>query len=303
MARSRPPSLVTLVRGALFGECDVSAGDSILVAVSGGTDSTALLHALWLVAKRSKLEVTACGIDHGLRAEAGNELAAVARLCQSLGLEFERVELHVARGSNLQARAREARYEALRTVQRQRGVRWLATAHHADDRAETVLMRLLRGAPPQGLAVLPARSRDLIRPMIRARHTDVVAHLARHRLAFSNDPSNEDVRFLRVRVRREVLPLLLELSPGIVSHLCALADEVSAPALPKVLDDQGLELRLGRGQRREIQKALRDRSTYSRVLIDGARAIRVSPNTGRLEIVEENAKKGLVAGSKPPHIG
>lgn len=303
MARSRPPSLLTLVRGTLFGECEVKRGDSILVAVSGGSDSTALLHALWLASMRTSLSLSACGVDHGLRSEASKELDRIEELCRLWGVRFERVVLSVTPGSNLQARARDARYEALRSVQQRLGARWLATAHQADDRAETVLMRVLRGAPPSGLAVLAPRLGDVVRPMIRARRTDVMAHLERHRLAFANDPSNQDPRFLRVRVRTELLPLLLELSPGIVSHLCSLADEVSAPELPKLNDDRGAEVRFGTAQRREIRKALRDRSGRSRVLIDGARAIRVSPSSGQPEIVEGNAKKAPIAGPKTPQGG
>jgi tRNA(Ile)-lysidine synthase len=102
----------------------------------------------------------------------------------------------------------------------------IATGHHADDRAETVILRLLRGAGPRGLAVLPPRAGDLVRPLIRARRGDIDAHLARHGIAHALDPSNANSRFLRVRVRRELLPLLADLSPGIVTHLCALADQL-----------------------------------------------------------------------------
>lgn len=302
MTRSRPPSLVTLVRGALFGECQVGRADTILVAVSGGSDSTALAHALWLLTRRTPLRLAACGVDHGLRPEASSELDRIAEHCRSWGVPFERVVVRVPAGSNLQARARDARYGALREVQQRLGMRWLVTAHQADDRAETVLLRLLRGAPPQGLAVLPPRSGDLVRPMIRARRSDVAAHLERHRLAYANDPSNDNPRFLRVRVRKELMPLLLELSPGIVSHLCTLADEVSAPALPELTDEEGGELRLGAAQRREIRKALRDHSGRARVLLDGGRAVRLSPGSGQPEIVEAKAEKGRTQGSKtsPP---
>jgi tRNA(Ile)-lysidine synthase len=126
--------------------------------------------------------------------------------------------------------------------------------------------------------------------MIRARSSDVEKHLVRHRLAHAQDPSNADARFLRVRVRREVLPLLTELSPAIVTHLCSLADEAALPEIPPLFDADGRELRLGRAQRREIRQALRDRSGRARVLLQGARTVRVSPKTGRLEIADDDSR-------------
>jgi tRNA(Ile)-lysidine synthase TilS/MesJ len=131
-------------------------------------------------------------------------------------------------GGNLQARAREARYAALRAAAAAAGAPLIATAHHADDRAETVLLRLLRGSGARGLAVLPPRNGDLVRPFTKARRKDIEAHLARHGVAFARDPSNDDPRYGRARVRNEVLPLLETLSPGVVAHLNALADELAA---------------------------------------------------------------------------
>src|SRR5262249_5954299 len=149
----------------------------------------------------------------------------------------------------------------------------IATSHHADDRAETVLIRLLRGTGPAGLAVLPARSEHLMRPLIRARRTDIVAHLERHRIPFAVDPTNRNPRFLRPRVRHELLPLLVELSPRIVEHLCELADAASKlgspedAAVPNVLEG----LRLGRAQRSALARALKNRNRGARVLLPGGR--------------------------------
>jgi tRNA(Ile)-lysidine synthase len=103
----------------------------------------------------------------------------------------------------------------------------IATGHHADDRAETLLIRLLRGTGPVGLAVLPPRDGDRIRPFYRARRADVDAHVSRHHIPHAIDPSNRDPRFLRARVRHELLPVLERLSPRVVEHLCSLADRAS----------------------------------------------------------------------------
>jgi tRNA(Ile)-lysidine synthase len=140
-----------------------------------------------------------------------------------------------------------------------------------------------------------------VRPLLRARRADVLAHLERHGLAFAKDPSNHDARFLRVRIRHEVLPLLSELSPAIVSHLCGLADELGGPQLPAVRDGRGVELLLGKSQRRELGHALRDRSARARVLLKGGRILRLSPSDGRPEILE--AAKTRWKTPKPPQTG
>jgi tRNA(Ile)-lysidine synthase len=298
---SHPPSLLTLARRALLEECGVERGSSLLIAVSGGTDSTALLHVLALLQPKLRLSLHACGVDHGLRPEASAELGLAAGLAHDLGIAFERVELQLRTGANLQARARDARYEALERVREVNGLDAIATAHQADDRAETVLIRLLRGAPADGLAVLPARSGTRVRPLLRAGRADVLRHLERHRLPHATDPSNRDARFLRVRVRHEVLPLLTALSPAIVSHLCALADELGGPPLPEVRDETGARLLLGKSQRRELGRALRDRSARARVLLKGGRILRLSPSDGRPEI--EEAPKTRWKTPKPSQSG
>ncbi|MFO0615072.1 MAG: tRNA lysidine(34) synthetase TilS [Polyangiaceae bacterium] len=228
---SHAPSLLTLVRRALS-ECEIGAGSIVLVACSGGPDSTALLHALTLLRERARFEVRAHGVDHGLRPEAAAELDLVERFAAELGVPFGRSRLAVAPGGNLQERARLARIDALRAAARRVGATTIATGHTADDRAETLLMRLVRGTGPRGLAVLPPRAGDLARPLLRATRADVLLHVQRHGLVTSMDPSNENPRFLRVRVRREVMPLLSSLSPRAVQAICALADDMLALELP-----------------------------------------------------------------------
>jgi tRNA(Ile)-lysidine synthase len=228
MPRSHPPSLLTIAartidRAHLFGR-----GDTVLVAVSGGPDSMTLLHALAHLRKAIGHALVAHGVDHGLRAEAAAELDAAEAFARSLAVPFDRTRVAVAAGGNLQARARDARYAALREARARVGATVIATAHHRGDRAETVLLRLFRGAGPRGLAVLPPRAGDLVRPFVDASRADIEAHAARHHIPFALDPSNRDPRFLRVRVRHELLPLLRELSPAIEEHLAALADQLGA---------------------------------------------------------------------------
>lgn len=186
----------------------------------------AMLHVVASLSKRFGLELHAHGVDHGLRYEAQAELDGADNLARALGIPFTRSNISVLHGANLQARARDQRYEELRRVARTLSASFIATAHHADDRAETVLIRLMRGAGPAGLAVLPPRTHELLRPLIRARKCDIHAHLSRHSIRYAEDPSNSDLRYLRTRVRNHLLPSLLRESPTIVEHLNALADRM-----------------------------------------------------------------------------
>lgn len=228
MTGSHPPSLLTLVRRLVREYALIGRGDAVLVAVSGGPDSMALLHALARLRGEIGCRLVAHGIDHGLRPEAAAELGRAAAFAGVLGVPFGRTSVALEPGGNLQARARRARLEALRAAAAAAGASSIATGHHADDRAETVLLRLLRGSGPRGLACLPPQAGELIRPLLLARRADVEAHLRRHGVPFSVDPSNDDRRFLRARVRHELMPLLAELSPGVVGHLTGLADDLIA---------------------------------------------------------------------------
>ncbi len=224
MARTHPPTLITLVRAALRDQALIPRGTRVLVAVSGGPDSMALLHVLAGLRSTGGFGLFAHGVDHGLRPEAGEELDLARAFCRSLEVPFSRESVRLAPGSNLQARARDVRWASLRSAASRASADRIATGHHADDRAETLLMRLLRGTGPGGLAVLPPMDGDRIRPMLRARRADIDAHVARHRIPHALDPSNDNPRYLRTRVRRELIPQLLRLSPRVIEHLCALAD-------------------------------------------------------------------------------
>jgi tRNA(Ile)-lysidine synthase len=224
MPRTHPPTLITIARAALR-QGLVPRGTSVLVAVSGGPDSMALLHVMSLLRASHGFGLFAHGVDHGLRPEAARELDLAEGFARILDVPFSRSAVSVKPGGNLQARAREARWGALRAAASRVGTGRIATGHHADDRAETLLIRLLRGTGARGLAVLPPADGDRIRPLLRARRADIDAHIARHRVPHAEDPSNRDPRFLRARVRMQLLPELERLSPRIVEHLCALADD------------------------------------------------------------------------------
>jgi tRNA(Ile)-lysidine synthase len=260
---------LTLVERTIREHALIARGDTVLLAVSGGPDSMAMMHVLARLAPKLGARVVAHGIDHGLRQEAAAELALAAQLAASLEVPFRTSRLSVAPGANLMARARAARSEALERAKSDRGASVIATAHHADDRAETVLLRLLRGTGPAGLAVLPPRAGDRIRPLAAARRADIVAHLTRHRIAFAEDPSNRDPRFLRTRVRHELLPLMRQLSPRIDAHLCALADAAGSDHRAAAVGGE----HLGRAQRLELARAVSARNSAAQIRLKGGKVV------------------------------
>jgi tRNA(Ile)-lysidine synthase len=270
-------------------ECGLERGARVLCAISGGPDSMALLDVLARLGPKLGFRLVAHGVDHGLRPEAARELDLAERHAASLGVPFARTVLSVTPGGNLQARARSARYAALEAAQRAAGADLLATAHHADDRAETVLLRLLRGSGPRGLAVLPPRAGERVRPLLRACRADVLLHLGRHRVPFAEDPSNRDRRYQRVRVREELLPLLTEFSPGIVEHLNALADALGTPDGDAV--DVG-PIPLGRAQRKQLARAVSHRLREARIWRPGGRTLALARVTLRPHLLaQERARK------------
>lgn len=201
----------------------------VLVGCSGGPDSMALVHVLARLASELELRLTVASVDHGLRPEAADEVRAVGEFANELGLPFDALKVEVAKGPSLQAQAREARYAALLACARRRDVSLVAVGHTLDDQAETVLERLLRGSSTRGLAgIAPRREDGVIRPLLDCRRSAVHAYARRHGLAPADDPSNLDPRYLRVRVRERVLPVLEAEDPRIWQHLSDLADDARA---------------------------------------------------------------------------
>src|SRR3954470_18025742 len=182
----------------------------LAVAVSGGPDSLALL----LLAEAAfPGRVRAATVDHRLRPESAGEAAFVARICADRGVPHDILEASVARaGEGLQAAAREARYAALAAWMRERGLAWLLTAHHGDDQAETLLMRLNRGSGVAGLAGVRGEGGvpgtggrlRLCRPLRGWRRSERGEIVRAAGLAAAQDPSNEDEAYDRARLRRQL---------------------------------------------------------------------------------------------------
>ncbi|UYW26236.1 tRNA lysidine(34) synthetase TilS [Methylorubrum extorquens] len=183
-----------------------------LLAVSGGPDSTALMHA---AARAGRARFHVATVDHALRSSSADEALGVGRLATELGLVHTILTWDAPRhGSRIQASARGARYSLLTDHAARIGARLILTAHTLDDQAETVLMRLIAGSGPSGLAGMRdervlAPGIRLVRPFLNLSKADLVAYCEMHRLPFLRDPSNTDERFTRARLRR-LLPLLAE---------------------------------------------------------------------------------------------
>jgi tRNA(Ile)-lysidine synthase len=211
----------------------IPSGARVLCACSGGPDSAAMLFALSRLAAEMSFELEAASVDHGLRPEAALDVAIAAQQAAAVQVRFHALRVSVERRPSLQARAREARYEALLRLAVERDASRVAVGHTRDDQAETVLLRLIRGSGLHGLgAIDPDRTDGVIRPLIDCDRADV------HRLAreqfreIADDASNSDLRFERVRIRAHVMPLLLRENPQLARHLSALADEAREYRVP-----------------------------------------------------------------------
>ena len=169
------------------------------LAVSGGADSLALL----LLASATMAErVMVATVDHGLRPEAADEAAYVGKICSQLNLSHHILTPQIRISGSLQASARAARYELLNAWADEHDLRWIATAHHIEDQAETLMMRLLRGSGVEGLASIRERNERVIRPLLSWRRANLRAVVEAAGINPVDDPSNDDPRFDRVRMRR-----------------------------------------------------------------------------------------------------
>lgn len=191
-------------------------GGRLLVAVSGGADSTALLVGLVRIAPELGLEIEAAHLHHGLRgAEADQDLEHVRALCAHLDVRLHATRWNVRersrrRGWSGQDGYRRLRREFLSKVAARIGAHAVATAHTADDQLETLLLRLLRGTGFPGLGGIAARRGRHIRPLLEASRHDIEADLRSARVAWREDSSNDDLGYARNRIRHRVVPALLE---------------------------------------------------------------------------------------------
>ena len=204
---------------------DLYRAPRIAVAFSGGLDSTALLHAA--VTAHGAENVIAFHVNHGLQKIADRWVLHCARVAQELGVQFDFRLLDLGEGisSNIEARAREVRYAALKEMCQVHGINNLLIGHHQDDQAETVILQLLRGSGLGGLSAMPTlRESDtgdlrIWRPFLELTRSEIEAYAAENLLEWIEDPSNTDERFTRNAVRRRVIPLLEKIQPQVRQNL------------------------------------------------------------------------------------
>ena len=211
------------------------AGDRVVLGVSGGPDSVVLLHLFLRLRSSRQLRMRVVHVDHRLRADSADDARHVAQLATQWQVPVEVVERDVqsecaAQGWSLEEGARRIRYEVLRQVATRHSAHRIVVAHTADDQAETVLMRLLRGAGLTGLSGMPCArplgSSTLIRPLLQVWREEILAYAASHCVSFRHDASNTDPRFLRNRLRAQLLPLLEQsYNPNIKALLAQLANQ------------------------------------------------------------------------------
>jgi len=223
--------------GAALTETSIMPGSTLLVAASGGPDSTALLLALAALREERRLNLVACIVDHGIRTKNENEadIAFVDGLCSA-----HAITLQVARipwgecvagartgGRSVEEMARELRHRLLREAAATANARDIAMGHTLDDLVETLLMRVLQGSDPDGLRGIPLRRGPFIRPLLRCTRDQVVEYLISLGQAWRDDPTNRDTGFLRNRIRHVLVPVLRKEFPGYVTGLLTLSKKLA----------------------------------------------------------------------------
>jgi tRNA(Ile)-lysidine synthase len=278
---------------ALFADC--KGAPAIVLAVSGGPDSIALmwLAARWRRALTRGPRLVAVTVDHGLRAEAAGEARDVKRLARALDLPHRTVRWSGAKPkSGVPAAARAARYRLLAKAAREFGATHILTAHTRDDQAETLLMRLLRGSGIAGLAAMaPITEREgvlLARPFLNVSKSQLVATLRKAKVGFADDPTNRDTHFTRPRIRA-VMPILAA-EGGDARNLARLASRLArANAAIEILVDGAeryLALRdISAASRQGIRAKPFDAKTFVAKTFD-AKAFAAMPEEIRLRMLK-----------------
>ena len=198
----------------------VQPGDRVICAVSGGADSMALLRAMYLLKEKLQISLSAAHFNHHLRGEESNrDEAFVTEFCEGYGIPLYKGEGNIVPGAKgLEAAAREARYAFLHGLPGK-----IATAHTADDNAETLLMHLIRGTGLKGLGGISPVLGNRIRPMLTVTRQEVLAFLESYHISYVEDSSNREDTFLRNRLRHKVMPLLKEENPRLAESLTEMA--------------------------------------------------------------------------------
>ncbi|MBH0208926.1 MAG: tRNA lysidine(34) synthetase TilS [Nitrospira sp.] len=229
MNRTAWPPLVHRVVRTVRSKHLFQPGQRLLVAISGGPDSVALLSILHRLHAQWNLTLTAVHCNYGLRGvESEEDQRCVETLCHGLAVPLHvravRLRTH-GRPTSIQAEARDVRYRVMHEIANLCGADRIAVGHTADDQAETVLLWMLRGAGLAGLSGMPAvRDDAVVRPLYETTRREILTYLRTAGLSYREDSSNAKPLYLRNRIRQEVIPLLTQLVPSSSKALCRLAD-------------------------------------------------------------------------------
>ena len=245
----------------------------VLVGVSGGVDSVSLLFALISLSHQfSRFRISVAHLDHGLRATSAQDANFVRQLCRDWGVAcyVDRVDvenLACRSGCGVEEAGRDARRAFLQRIADEQGCERIALAHHMDDQAETVLLRMARGSAVSGLAAMAWQQEQFIRPLLNVSRSSIEDYLQRNKLPFVEDSSNAEVKYSRNRIRHEVVPALRQINPEVSLQLYRLSQRVSLEEsywqqqVFAVLEDcavwRGTELRLSCAGVSSFHQALR----------------------------------------------
>ena len=263
------------------------------VACSGGADSMALAHAV--VAAAGGANVVVLTVDHGLVAASAAVCEEVAGWARGRGATAQIAKVTVPVRASVEAAAREARYGALERLADELGLVAIFTGHTARDQAETVLMRVLRGTGPAGLAGIPARRGRFVRPLLAIGRDAIDAYVTRHALPVWQDPMNDELRLARVRMRREQMPLLRRENPQLEPALLRLAasasewiaviDQLAAPFARLPLECTALAVEPPAIRKRAVALALEERGLeYDSVHLEAIDDLLCAPAAGEVTL-------------------
>lgn len=311
---------VDTVRATIEKHRMLRPGDRVLVGVSGGPDSLALLGVLVALREELMLYIRAAYVDHGLRpSEVRKEIALVKKVGHSWGVPVHTLCRSVRRsgGESLEAVARKIRYQALESLARRYRCHAIALGHTQDDQAETILMWLIRGTGTSGLAgippvreVVPGAILKIIRPLIHCSRAQVEAHLKTQGIHALKDSTNDSPRFFRNRIRRELIPWLeREFNPQLRRHLSQLAqilrsdldwmNHVGMKEFRQVVRNGDGEIRLNRERLRRSPEALR--RSVLRLAVARLQGNRDGFGVRHWQLLDELLLSGRVGALDLPH--
>jgi len=211
--------LLNLMLGKLF-SAGVKAGDSLVLAISGGPDSMALLDVIRKLYKELNIKIVVVYINHGLRQESKKDARIVTNYCEKYNFKCVVKDVAVkkslgTRGGGIEEKARELRYRALRQVANKVKAKYILTAHNSDDQVETIVFNFLRGSLYRGLGGMKEVSKNILRPLLSVPKSDLLKYVKKYKISFATDVTNADVQFTRNNIRHKLLPSLRKFNPNL----------------------------------------------------------------------------------------